>query len=81
MPWAAACRAQWDATVPTSSAIEVEEAAAGKVHKLFALAVEVEGDLLRLREVGLVGVGEHPARLYIADLRVVYQVRHSLHLQ
>lgn len=33
----------------TCSAIEVKEAAAGKVHKLLALAVVVEGDLLRLQ--------------------------------
>lgn len=67
--------------VITSSAIEVEEAAAGKVDKLLALAVEVEGDLLSLCEVGLVRVGENPAGLYIADLRVVNQVGDSLHLQ
>ncbi len=32
----------------TSSAVEVEEAAGGKVHPLLALAVVVQGDLLSL---------------------------------
>ena len=32
----------------TCSAIEIEEAAAGKVHKLLALAVVIQADLLRL---------------------------------
>ncbi len=33
----------------TRGAIEVEEGAGCEVHKLLALAVEIEGDLLRLR--------------------------------
>ena len=36
--------------VLTSSAVEIEEAAGGKVHPLLALAVVVQGDLLRLRQ-------------------------------
>ena len=35
----------------TGCAIEVEEAAAGKVDELLALAVEVEGDLLGLSQI------------------------------
>jgi len=40
------------------------------VHKLLALDVEVERDLLGLGEVGLVRVGEGPAGLDVADLLV-----------
>ena len=38
--------------VLTSGAVEVEEAARGKVHPLLALAVVVQGDLLRLHTTG-----------------------------
>ena len=38
------------ATVPTSSAIEVEETAGGKVNPLLALAVVIQGDLLCLQQ-------------------------------
>ena len=37
----------------TGGAVEVEEAARGKVHPLLALAVVVQGDLLRLHGKGL----------------------------
>lgn len=36
----------------TSSAVEIEEAAGGEVHPLLALAVVVQGDLLRLHGKG-----------------------------
>ncbi len=39
-------------SVLTSGAVEVEEAARGEVHPLLALAVVVQGDLLRLHRNG-----------------------------
>lgn len=59
--------ASWESR-PTGGAVEVEEGAGGRVRVLLTAHVVVERHLLRLGQVALLRVGEHPARLHVADL-------------